>query len=290
MLCKWFDLLIYTHRGCHASTQEKEMEWRRRGREKQEDNKTGWQVSLGAGLLVLGFVCCGGLQPHMDTQDCEPFGSKGCLSLSKWAACIILGSRVTWCVQLDSPWAHQTLLRANQFLSHWPELQLCDAGVTEGRAALLLRFSQEKKTSEVSVTSFGVNPPLTWASASSGMHTPASSRSFCRTLCKVIFVSLCQSFCAPVCTSVGELTHLGRLYFTCFLIQSTSFVSLSSRNWGSCMGGELGDDSTLSGQAMEPSPAVGWLPRMPFLRHFLWVLGSAGGCERPFPLSAGIIE
>lgn len=34
MLCKWFDLLIYTHRGCHVGTQEKEMEWRRRGREK----------------------------------------------------------------------------------------------------------------------------------------------------------------------------------------------------------------------------------------------------------------
>lgn len=83
MLCKWFDLLIYMCRGCHVSTQEKEMEQRRRGR--KEDNKTGWQVSLGTGLHVLGFllsmVCCGGLQSHMDTQDCEPFGSKQCLSL-----------------------------------------------------------------------------------------------------------------------------------------------------------------------------------------------------------------
>ena len=50
------------------------------GGKRQQDNKTGWQISLGTGCNILGFLlsmmCCGGLQSHMDTEDVSPLIQK----------------------------------------------------------------------------------------------------------------------------------------------------------------------------------------------------------------------
>lgn len=274
-VCKWFDLLIRVYRSCNVSISGKgngtEEEWEEKGR---TTTKQVGRFHLGQDLMSWVFYwaqyvvkICG----HTWTLGLWVLCfERNCLNLFKLHHLGILLHRefplvYTWnhpvradfYLEQTSPWTTDLNFSTSvQWRSGWE--QPCAGRVVTP----VLHFSDFlkspfcRKTSVVCVTSCESNPPhdVSLSKQWEAHLLPAAHylhESIRENLsAQLIFLSLSQTFCdLPDCTSMEELTELHKLYFTITLLFILLYIlcvtGLHWGNWGSCVGDDLGDDTTL---------------------------------------------